>query len=235
MDVTLSSDRKILLQKINHQVFFEDLGLLDRALTHASFSTDGSNETLEFLGDVVLDLVVRECLYRKFPEEDEGRLTERKISLVNEETLSTVAEGLNLGLYLLLGDGEDQTGGREKSSILSGTYEAIIGGLFVEGGLEKAKKFIQRTLLERMEEFLHEKNFKGLLQEKLVKERGVYPEYRVLQEKGKDHEKTYRVNVKVHGKIVGVGEGRSRKEAEMRAAESALLNWSQEIATTSLP
>jgi ribonuclease-3 len=228
-DVTLSPDRRSLLQKLNEYLHFNDLYLLNQALTHDSHQGVSSNETLEFLGDGVLELIVRDHLIRMYPSKDEGDLTGWKTCLVNEETLVKVTETLELGTYLQLGEGEESTGGREKPSILSGTLEALIGGLYLEGGIEKATKFVKEFLLNKMEEFIRERNFKGLLQEKMLKEKGVYPEYRVVRESGRDHEKTYTVEVYVNGKGEGTGEGRSLKEAEMRAAQFALKHWNHEI------
>jgi ribonuclease-3 len=228
-DVTLSPDRISLIQKLNEHLSFNDLHLLNQALTHDSHPGVSSNETLEFLGDGVLDLIVRDHLFRMYPSKDEGELTVLKTWLVNEKTLVKVSETLELGTYLLIGVGEESTRGREKPSILSGTLEALIGGLYLEGGIEKAKKFLESFLLNKMEEFIHERNFKGLLQERLLKEIGVYPEYRIVRESGRDHEKTYIIEVYVNGKGKGHGKGRSLKEAEMRAAQSALKHWNHEI------
>ncbi|MCH7759908.1 ribonuclease III [candidate division TA06 bacterium] len=228
-DFPLSEDRSTLLQNLNSKFSFQDLSLLNRTLTHASFSKESSYETLEFLGDGVLDLVVREYLYRSYPSKDEGELTDWKTRLVNEETLASVAAGMDLGSFLLLGEGEDRNGGREKPSILSGAYEALIGGLYLEGGMEKARPLIQETLLDRVLDFIQERNFKGLFQEFTLKEKGVYPEYRIVKETGKDHEKTYWVEVFVNGRGIGKGEGRNRKEAEMHAAQEALKNRNHKI------
>jgi ribonuclease-3 len=180
---------------------------------------------MEFLGDSVLELVVNDYLYRKFPQSREGDLTKRRSLLVSRAVLSERARAAGLGRALLLSEAEDGAGGRARDSILSDCFEAVIGAVYLDQGLEGARRFIRSALLDRADHILADEaniNFKSVLQE-LVQSRGrVQPRYRVRAEEGPDHEKTFVVEVMVRGDTLGSGTGRNKKEAEQQAAQAAL-------------
>lgn len=205
---------------------FRDAGLLQEALTHKShaFETGSGrhNERLEFLGDSVLAVVVAHHLFELFPDEDEGRLSQRKSALVSRAAMARWAQGLELGRHMRLGSGEESTGGRTRPSILSNALEALIGALYLDGGFEEARRFIRR-LLDRLDEFV-ETDFKSRLQEVVQKRHKVPPSYELLGTTGPDHEKTFSVRVMMGSRALGAGTGRTKKEAEQNAAEDALAN-----------
>ncbi|RKZ31569.1 ribonuclease III [bacterium] len=210
---------------------FKNTELLERALRHRSWSFDdgnailnASNERLEFLGDAVLGLLVAEHLFREFPGRTEGELTESRRLLVNGEFLAQRAEELDLGCEILLSASEEETGGREKQSILSDAYEALLGAIYIDGGFKAAKKFVEeKHLADRDEQLNSEKyiNFKGTLLEYL-QARGKRPEYRIISENGPDHNKTFVAAVSVAGKEIGRGSGPTKKAAEQKASKEAL-------------
>ncbi len=199
----------------------QDTGLLRLALTHASFAYERgeseSNQRLEFLGDAVLELVVREFLYRLRPQADEGELTKLKSNVVRGETLASKAREMGLGRFLLLGKGETSKGGEENTSNLAGCLEAVIGAIYLDGGMEKARSFVEGGVIG--EELLQvESNYKGKLQE-FSQDRGWgLPLYAVeVKPEGE-----FEIKVKLKGEVWGKGRGRSKKEAEQRAAQEAL-------------
>jgi ribonuclease-3 len=210
---------------------FRDLRLLDEALTHRSFSSkneDGavrSNQRLEFLGDSVLGLVVSEDLYRGEPSWREGDLTKRKSILVSKTMLAERGRSLGVGSYLQLSDEELEAGGNERESALADALEAIIGALYVDGGLEAAEDFLKRQLLvpvSSVDVTDEHPNYKSELQEKVQALYRVHPRYRVTDTEGPDHDKIFTVEVTVLKRVVGVGTGRSKKDAEQMAAREAL-------------
>lgn len=212
-------------------VTFRDRSLLLAALTHPSYANEHpadpapTNERLEFLGDAALSLVVAETLYERFPGVQEGRLTEWRSHVVQGATLSRVAsERVDLGPALRLGRGEELTGGRERDGNLERAYEAIIGALYLDQGLEAARDFVTRTLGEEFDRLADEAavlNAKGALQELTQDGRG-RPEYVVIAQAGPDHSRRFEVEVRVGGEAVGRGTGNSRQEAEKQAALQAL-------------
>ena len=204
-----------------------DPGLLERALTHRSFAYENgglpTNERLEFLGDSVLGLVVTDALYRTHPDLPEGQLAKLRASVVNTRALAKVARSLELGRWLRLGKGEEVTGGRDKSSILADTMEALIGAVYLDRGLEAATLMV-RTLFDPLMQAATEDgaalDWKTSLQE-LTAARGLgVPEY-VVGESGPDHSKSFTADARVQGVTHGGGAGRSKKEAEQQAAEAA--------------
>jgi len=208
--------------------FFKDTSLLEAALTHRS-SKKGkvSNERIEFLGDSILGLVVSHFLYQNFPEKGEGDLTKLKAILVSEQSLSLVARSLNLGDYIYLSSEEEKSGGRDKPSIISDAYEAIIGAVFLDGGFSYAEKLIKEKLLSRLDELTQKEvsyNYKGELLEFLQSSNLGLPKYKVVEEVGPDHQKVFTISVLVKGKVMGTGVGKSKKEAEQSAAKKALEN-----------
>ena len=208
---------------------FHDEKLLRQALTHSSFANEkhlkkhSDNERLEFLGDAVLEIISSEFLYKEYPDKPEGELTKLRASIVCEPTLALCTKDIALGEYLLLGKGEDQTGGRGRKSILSDALEAVIGAIYLDGGFANAKEFIHKYILTDIE---HKQLFydsKTILQE-IVQENGTQPvEYILTKEEGPDHNKNFTVEARVNGKVMGQGSGHTKKAAEQEAAYQALL------------
>lgn len=208
---------------------FRQEGLLRQALTHSSYANErhmkklSDNERLEFLGDAVLEIVSSEYLYRNYPKLPEGDLTKFRASIVCEPTLALCTREIDLGRFLNLGKGENQTGGRNRKSILSDALEAVIGAIYLDGGFEKAKEFIHRFILTDIE---HKKLFydsKTILQEVV---QGSYDEplhYVLLAEEGPDHDKSFCVEARIGDKVIGAGCGHTKKAAEQEAAYQALL------------
>jgi ribonuclease III len=202
-------------------------GLLDRALTHRSYAYENgglpTNERLEFLGDAVLGLIVTDTLFRAYPDLPEGQLAKLRAAVVNMRALAGVARGLRLGTYVRLGRGEEGTGGRDKSSILADTLEAVIGAVYCECGLEAADKLVHRLfdpVISRSARLGAGLDWKTSLQELTAAGFLGVPEYQV-EESGPDHQKSFRAWVRVAGRAYGSGAGRSKKEAEQQAAEAA--------------
>lgn len=203
------------------------------ALFHSSFSNSHkdydfqSNERLEFLGDGVLNLAIGEFLYRRYPENSEGELTKMRSVLASQKVLAKKGQELNLGRYVILGPGEEKTGGREKESILADTLEAVIGAVYLERGPKSAKKFIEKNILNEYQIILSGldvKNYKGELLEYCQQSHIKMPKYNLKEERGAEHLKIYIMEVKIKGEVLGTGEGPSKKEAEQKAAEMALRN-----------
>jgi len=207
--------------------------LLLNALKHRSYlDITGenrllSNERLEFLGDAALNLIVSEHFFQSQSTEDEGTLTVAKSTIVSGSVLAEQAKKLSLGEYLLLSENEERSGGRDRDSILEDAFEALIGAIYIDGGLLPARKFVERFLLEDTGSILAEKshkNYKSLLQEHAQSRGGNPPAYRVLEETGPDHNKRFFVEVRLNGEVIGTGIGRTKKEAEQKAAEEGLKN-----------
>lgn len=201
--------------------------LVSQALTHRSFSYENggipTNERLEFLGDSVLGLVVTETLYREHPDLPEGQLAKLRAAVVNMRALADVARGLDLGAYVRLGKGEEATGGRDKSSILADTFEALLGALYLAGGIARAEPFVHRLfdpLISSAAQLGAGLDWKTSLQEVAAALLLGTPEYRVVAE-GPDHAKTFTARVVVGDEVLGSGEGGSKKEAEQRAAAAS--------------
>ncbi|MDP3969600.1 MAG: ribonuclease III, partial [Nocardioides sp.] len=210
--------------------------LLEHALTHRSYAYENgglpTNERLEFLGDSVLGVVVTEALYRTHPDLSEGRLAKLRAAVVNARALAQVARTIGLGEHIKLGRGEESTGGRDKSSILSDTVEAVIGAVYLSGGFPAATELVHRLfdpLMEAAAALGAGLDWKTSLQE-LAAEHGLgVPEY-VIEDDGPDHEKTFTARVRVGDSLYGLGTGRSKKEAEQQAAETAYAALSEEAA-----
>lgn len=209
---------------------FINQSLYSLAFTHRSYLNENkqvkdSNERLEFLGDSILSFVVSSTIYDKFPDIKEGDLTSLRSVLTNTQTLYLVADKLELGKLLKMSKGEEESGGRENKTILANTYEAVVGGLFLDGGIEKARGFIQATILDNQAEFVDQqglKDPKSQLQEFMQEKYKVSPDYRVTGEEGPDHDKIYTSGVYLNDKLVTEGKGRSKQEAEKDAAQKAL-------------
>ncbi len=212
---------------------FRNKKLLKQALTHSSYANEkklgklGCNERLEFLGDAVLELVSSDVLYAKFPQIPEGELTKKRASLVCEPSLAYCARQFDLPKYLLLGRGEDMTGGRMRDSIVSDATEALLGAIYLDGGFEKAREFVLKFILNDME---HKQLFydsKTILQE-LVQEKGRQTvEYVLTGETGPDHNKQFSVDVLINGIPAGSGTGHTKKAAEQAAAYQAIRGYRQ--------
>jgi len=212
---------------------FNDKKLLRQALTHSSYvyeiKTDPSacNERMEFLGDAVLELVISEYLYTSFPDMPEGELTRLRAAIVCETVLVDNARQLGIGDFLILGKGEESTGGRNRSSILADAFEAVAGAVFIDGGLIYAKKFILDNLsddVENMKTVFKTVDCKSYLQEIIQRDSVIPVEYKIINESGPDHDKHFTVEAVHRGVILGGGGGRSKKEAEQNAAADSLKN-----------
>ena len=213
---------------------FKNLDYLITALKHRSYvysreqSGVHSNERLEFLGDAVLDLVVGEFIYQKYPARREGQLTQLRSTLVNRRALARQARTMKLGRYVLLSTSEARSGGRFRHSILSDAYESIIGAIYLDGGLEPVRRFLNRTLLQELsaerpsDDIDHSRNYKSALLEYTQGEGIGQPEYRVDSAVGPDHEKVFTIEVFVAGNPVSKGTGTSKKNAEQDAARQAV-------------
>ena len=208
---------------------FQDIQLLQNALTHSSYANERwhnslmSNERLEFLGDSILGMVVAEYLFRTFPDRPEGELTRMRADMVCEKTLAAIAGRLDLGRHLLLGNGEEQGGGRNRNSILADAVESVIAACFLDGGMEAARKFIQQfVLVEVPVTKLHNVDYKTALQELVQQKKNHVLSYSLIAESGPDHDKRFDVEVKLNGKVVGLGSGSSKKRAEQDAAKAAM-------------
>lgn len=208
---------------------FHDEKLLRQALTHSSFANEkhlkkhSDNERLEFLGDAVLEIISSEFLYKEYPDKPEGELTKLRASIVCEPTLALCTKDIALGEYLLLGKGEDQTGGRGRKSILSDALEAVIGAIYLDGGFANAKEFIHRFILNDIE---HKQLFydsKTILQEMIQATAGAHLEYEILREEGPDHHKVFEVRALSGGEELGRGTGGTKKAAEAVAAYHGIL------------
>lgn len=215
-----------LEQKIKYE--FKNKELLKRALTHTSYAYEHnieSNEKLEFLGDSILEFVSSEYLYLNFPKLKEGEMTKVRASVVCENSLYKIAKKLEFGNFLYLGKSELATGGNDRPAILADSIEAIIAAMFMDGGLEPAKKFIIENLSNEIEiasKNAGQKDYKTVLQEKLQANGDVKIEYTIINETGPDHDKTFEAEVKCNNQKLATGEGKTKKQAEMKAAEKAL-------------
>ena len=210
---------------------FKDESLLQQALVHRSYLNENpalhlvSNERLEFLGDAVLGFVVADELYSRFPDFSEGELTKLRAALVRGETLSRIASSLQLGDYLYLGRGEEESGGRSRPRNLSCTLEAVIGAVFLDQGFDIARSFILKLLDSEFEGVVEDKftdDYKSRLQQIIQSERKITPVYRTVEEVGPDHAKVFTVEVLAGDTVLGRGSGRSKRAAEMDAAREAL-------------
>ena len=219
---------------------FNNPKLLNTALTHRSAlnepqvsgtTSQESNERLEFLGDAVLELVVTRYLFEQYPNEPEGNLTAYRSALVRTETLAEVATELELGKKLYMSKGEEAGGGRENIGLLANTFEALVGALYLDQGMEAVKKFVHLVLLPKFEQIKQKKLYKdakSALQE-LVQARGFStPEYKLLEAVGPDHAKNFKVEVLINHKVFGKGEGNSKQAAQQQAAQQALVKFEKD-------
>lgn len=224
----VSSDRKkeLLLFEKQSKIRFKRLELLNLAFCHRSYSNENpahidNNERLEFLGDSILGLVIAEFLYTLLPDNPEGDLARIKSFVVSEASLSEIAAELKIDNYLLIGKGEEYSGGRKKKAILADCMEAIIGAYYIDSGYKAVQKFILSVLTKEIYKVLenkHQKDYKTLLQEFVQKNYKTYPRYNVIKKTGPDHNRTFWIDVSVNGVCYGPGKGKNKKEAEQEAA-----------------
>ena len=212
-------------------VSFDDITLLHRALIHSSYANEAKeknivhNERLEFLGDAVLELASSTYLYMHFPQMPEGQLTKTRASIVCSTSLAELARTLHLGDYLFLGHGEEMSGGRDRQTNLEDVFEAVIGAIYLDQGWETAKEYVVRQLMplfNQVEQGAILKDYKTILQEVVYQEAQQTVSYELVSTSGPDHDKTFTFNVRITGKVMGTGTGRSKKEAEQKAAKEAL-------------
>lgn len=224
MDLVREVERKF-------NIHFSDPDLLITALKHRSFLNVNneprvnSNERLEFLGDAVLDLIVTNFLYQKFPKKTEGQLSKVRSILVSTPVLAKIAGEISLGKMILINWGEEKTGGRHRQSILADGFEALVGAIYLDQGLEAANNFVREHLLHNYKQIVREglyKNYKSILLEYTQSGGMGVPDYRVVKEIGPDHEKEFIIEVLICGKVMGEGRGHSKKSAEQRAASEAV-------------
>lgn len=219
------------MTEFEHRIHYhyKNKQLMHEALTHSSFVNEGrkhikNNQRLEFLGDSVLSIIVAQHLFEHYTHLPEGELTKLRASLVCEKSLHQFAQHIHLGDYLVLGKGEENTGGRERPSILADAFEAVIASIYLDGGLEEARRFVLRFVPDELdvEKVTYVSDYKTALQEIIQKNKEEKIEYVIVGEKGPDHNKTFIVEVHLNSNVIGVGEGRSKKQAEQVAAREAL-------------
>ena len=208
---------------------FQDISLLENALTHSSYANERwhnslrSNERLEFLGDSILGMIVADHLYRNFPDRPEGELTRMRADMVCEQSLAVVANRIHLGSHLMLGHGEEQGGGRNRNSILADAVESVIAACYLDGGYAAALNFVNTFVLSDIPvEKYHNADYKTALQEKVQQKKHQVLSYHLIGEEGPDHDKRFLVEVRLNGTVVGQGSGTSKKRAEQDAARVAL-------------
>lgn len=221
-----------LQQRLNYA--WRDPGLLRRALIHSSYTYENkeqgehNNERLEYLGDAVLELIISDYFYRAFPDKTEGELTKMRALTVCEPSLAAVARRLELGRYMLMGRGEERSGGRDRPSILADAFEALLGAIYLDAGLEEARRVVLRELADIIKEVGTGnalRDYKTELQELLQRKAADPIRYFIIDEQGPDHDKTFTAVVEYRGKRMGSGRGKSKKEAEQQAAKMALENY----------
>jgi ribonuclease-3 len=212
-------------------VSFNDINVLKHAFIHRSYINEHKelglehNERLEFLGDAVLELVVTDFLFKKYPEKTEGELTAYRAALVNTVSLSEASTRLNINEYLLLSKGESRDTGRARQYILANTFEAIVGALYIDKGYEASKDFIADNLFGLIDEIISKRlwqDAKSCFQEKSQEHVGITPRYELVEEKGPDHDREFIVGVYLDKKLIAKGKGRAKQEAEQEAAKNAL-------------
>jgi ribonuclease-3 len=209
---------------------FNDISILDRALVHRSYlnenrSIEKSNERLEFLGDAVLELIVSQYLYNKYPDREEGDLTSFRSAIVRTESLAQASRELNYGDYLKMAKGEEESGGRDKDYILANTFEAVLGAIFLDQGLNICRDLVNKVLLLKVENIVENRldiDGKTKIQEVAQAKYKLTPTYEVIKEHGPDHDKIFIVAVKIGNKVIGKGEGSSKQKAEEAAAQKGL-------------
>ncbi len=233
LTLSLPQERKKELQLFERHagIRFRELESLNQAFTHRSYANELSdtavnNERLEFLGDSVLGMVVSEYLYQTLPDQPEGELARIKSFVVSEASLSEISKRLRVDNFILIGKGEEYSGGRSKKAILADALEAIIGAYYLDSGFLPARAFVHLILIPEINKVLenrHAKDYKTLLQELVQKRMRTYPRYKVVQKTGPDHDRTFMIEVHIAERSYGPGRGKNKKEAEQDAARIAYL------------
>jgi ribonuclease-3 len=211
---------------------FENKNLITEALTHKSYTRDYNNERLEFLGDAVLDLVVGEFLYSTFKDSEEGTLSKLRAALVNENSFTKLANEIRLGEFIYISPAEENNNGRNKSSILSNAFEAVMGALYLEAGLEKVREISLRLILnvyKKIDPNQLLKDYKTTLQEITQAHFGCTPDYRLIQATGPDHKKEFEIGVFINDKLYSTAKGHSKKVAQQNAAKDAIKQLKKEL------
>lgn len=215
-------------------VVFKNKATLQTAFTHRSYLNEHpnyrnpSNERMEFLGDAVLQFLTSKYLYENFPKSPEGQLTNFRAATVNTESLAAEAQRLSYGAFLLLSKGEEDSGGRERNYILANTFEAVLGGLYLEKGITCCQKFLEKNLFYKIKEIIQNeayRDYKSSFQELAQEKKGITPVYEVLEDWGPDHDKNFRMGVFLGKVKYGEGAGKSKQKAEQAAAKNALEGW----------
>jgi len=224
--VKMKPDIKELQQKLGYK--FKNEALLLRALSHSSYYNEnhatcgGSNERLEFLGDSVLGFITAENFFKNYTDFPEGDLTKLRAAMVCEKSLASFAREIQLGKYLMLGKGEIVTGGRDRPSIQADAFEAVIAAIYLDGGMDEARKFVLKYIDEAIKKHRSVKDYKTMLQEVVQRNPGEVVEYVLVGESGPDHDKRFEVEVHLNSNVIGKGIGKSKKRAEQEAAREAL-------------
>ena len=229
----MTEERTAALNQFQEMIHyhFRDKNLLDTALTHRSFVNENpflachDNERLEFLGDAVLELCISDMLMKKFPDYTEGQLSQLRASVVNEQPLANLAKNFKIGDYLLLGKGEESSGGRTKPSLLSNTLEALLAAIYLDSSFQEVSEFISRLFAllinEEQKTFMY-RDYKTMVQQISQNRFKETPHYTLIREHGPDHDKTFEIELSITDKIITAGTGKNKKEAEQQAAEKAL-------------
>lgn len=229
----MKSEFEVLEKKLGYS--YKDKSLLKIALTHTSYANENkirkelSNERLEFLGDAIVDFIVGHRLFEKCPDKLEGELSKMRAAIVCEQGLKDAADKIGLGEYILLGKGEENTGGRGRASIVSDAFEAIIASIYLDGGFETVKNWVLDKLKEPIEDAVkgkYNKDYKTILQE-FIQQDGSYVKYKIVGESGPEHDKVFEVQVLKNDTPICGGVGKSKKEAEQDAAKKALIKYKQ--------
>jgi ribonuclease-3 len=229
--LSMSEERILALDHLQQMLpyRFRDDSLLNTALTHRSYinenpsETGHDNERLEFLGDAVLDLCISDLLMKNFPDYQEGSLSQLRAAMVTEQPLAEMAKSFRLGDYLLLGKGEEASGGRSKPSLLANTFEALIAAIYLDGGFEEAAALIRRLFTPLIEEgYRTYRDYKTTVQQISQQVFKETPRYTLIHEHGPDHDKIFEIQLSIAGRIMTIGTGKNKKEAEQRAAEKAI-------------
>ena len=229
----MNEDRLHALRELEEELGyrFGEIGLLDNALTHRSFANENpslpckDNERLEFLGDAVLELAVSDSLMKKFPDYAEGQLSKLRASIVNEQPLAELARRFRIGEFLLLGRGEETSGGRLKPSLLSNAFESVLAAMYLDGGFDRAAAFIRRLFEPLIEEgalAVLYRDYKTAVQEMIQTRFREAPRYALLSETGPDHDKCFETSLVVGERVIAIGKGKNKKEAEQQAARLAM-------------
>ena len=213
---------------------FKNVNLLETALTHSSYANEckkENNERLEFLGDSVLSVIISDYIFRRLPNVDEGWLSKYRATLVCEQSLNEISKKISLSKFILLGKGEEMTGGRQRASIVSDAFEAVLAAIYLDGGMEPARRHVMNFVLRELKHTDDEvfKDYKTALQEIIQRNPEESVTYILIDESGPDHDKSFTVEVRLNSNVIGKGTGKNKKRAEQMAAKEALMLMGEEI------